>query len=199
MYAWRKMTDEQRAEILQQRNLLGRPWHRPKHRNAEGADQCLFTAACFEHKPHIGHDSERMADFETRLLDTLNTNCDEIIAWAVLPNHYHALARTSDALKILSELGKLHGRTSFEWNGIEITRGRKVWHSAIETAMKSDGHFWSTLNYVHHNPVKHGYVAKWDDWPFSSAASYLKSVGRDEARRVWKLYPINDYGKGWDD
>jgi hypothetical protein len=65
--------------------------------------------------------------------------------------------------------------------------------------LRSDSHFWATINYIHHNPVKHGHVTRWDEWPFSSAAEYLKEVGREEAIRIWKSYPILDYGKGWDD
>lgn len=47
--------------------------------------------------------------------------------------------------------------------------------------------------------MKHGYVKHWQDWPFSSAADYLASIGRDEAVRIWKAFPILDYGSGWDD
>ena len=35
-------------------------------------------------------------------------------------------------------------------------------------------------------------------WPWSSAAEYLGQMGRAEAERVWKEYPIRDYGKKWD-
>jgi putative transposase len=62
----------------------------------------------------------------------------------------------------------------------------------------SEGHFWSSLNYVHHNPVKHGYVSKWQDWPFSSAGEYLKTAGKEKAEMIWRKYPILDYGKDWD-
>jgi putative transposase len=64
--------------------------------------------------------------------------------------------------------------------------------------MKSERHFWATLNYVHHNPVKHRYVKRWVDWPWSSAARYLEEVGREEAERIWSEYPVLDYGKQWD-
>jgi putative transposase len=64
--------------------------------------------------------------------------------------------------------------------------------------MKSDRHYWATLNYVHHNPVHHRYAERWQDWPFSSAAAYLEAVGHETAWRTWKAYPILDYGKEWD-
>jgi putative transposase len=65
--------------------------------------------------------------------------------------------------------------------------------------MRSERHFFATINYVHHNPVHHGYVRLWTDWPWSSAAEYLEQMGRAEAQRVWEGYPIRDHGKKWDD
>ena len=38
----------------------------------------------------------------------------------------------------------------------------------------------------------------WSDWRWSSAEEYLAQIGRAEAERVWKEYPIRDYGKKWD-
>lgn len=142
---------------------------------------------------------DRLACFESALLDAVREPITRIFAWVILPNHYHFLAETEHPLEVISALGKLHGRSSFRWNGEESQRGRQVWCNVAETAMKSERHFWASLNYVHHNPVKHGYVEQWQDWPFSSAARYLEETGREEATRLWKEHPIADYGKGWDD
>ena len=65
--------------------------------------------------------------------------------------------------------------------------------------MRNSAHQWATINYVHHNPVKHGYVEKWHEWPWSSAMDFLASMNREEARQIWKAFPIERYGKGWDD
>ncbi len=64
--------------------------------------------------------------------------------------------------------------------------------------MRSERHFWATVNYVHNNPIKHGYVDGWQDWPFSNAAQYLDQVGREKAEEIWREYPVLDYGKDWD-
>jgi len=117
----------------------------------------------------------------------------------VLPNHYHVLIQTTVILKVLAHLGKMHGRLSFDWNGAEQTRGRQVWCGAAERYMRNDRHFWATINYIHNNPVHHGYVQRWQDWPYSSAAEYLAQMGHEGAARIWKEYPILGYGKDWDD
>jgi putative transposase len=194
-YLWRRLTPEKRQEVLEYRQLLKRPWHRPPHYQ-QGNIHYHLTAACFEHHPHIGHSPGRMAAFSSALLETLP---EPPAAWCVLPNHYHVLVRCPDIKSAISNLGKLHGRTSFLWNGEESERKRKVWHSATDRGMRGDNHFWATVNYIHHNPVKHGYVNQWTDWPFSSAADFIEEVGREKAIEIWKNHPVLDYGKGWDD
>jgi putative transposase len=108
------------------------------------------------------------------------------------------LVHAPDIKVLLRELGRLHGRTSYRWNGEEDLRGRKVWFNATETEMKSERHFWATMNYVLHNGVRHGYVARWQDWPYCNAEQYLAEVGREEVERRWRQYPILDYGAEWD-
>jgi putative transposase len=116
----------------------------------------------------------------------------------VLPNHYHLLVASHDIVGLLRGLGRLHGRTAYQWNGEDGHRGRQVWCKAAETAMKSDRHAHATMNYIHNNPVKHGLVTKWQDWPYSSARAWLERVGQEVAERFWTDYPVGEYGKTWD-
>ena len=140
-----------------------------------------------------------MQSFCESLIDVFKVRQALVHAWCVLPNHYHALVEANDILDVLSGLGRMHGRLSFLWNGEEQVRGRQVWCGAAERYMRNDAHFWATLNYVHHNPVHHGYVERWQDWPFSSVPEFLAQVDRETAEKTWHDYPIRDYGKGWDD
>jgi putative transposase len=140
-----------------------------------------------------------MDEFSAALLDLLRSHARATFAWCVLPNHYHALNETSDVLKLVLELGRLHGRTSHSWNGDEERRGRRVFYRATERYMRSERHFHATLNYVNHNPVHHRYVNHWTEWPWSSAKDYLARAGRAEAERIWREYPLGAYGEKWDD
>ncbi|WP_395741930.1 transposase [Prosthecobacter sp.] len=189
------MTLEQRENVLQSRKLRSRPWHTPPH-PLGGAGDFHLTAACYEHKSIIGHTPERMDSFAEDLLASLEP-C-QIHAWCLLPNHYHVYITTSDLKQTLATLGRLHGRSSFTWNREEALRGRHIWHSIADRQIRNEAHGWATLNYLHHNPVRHGYVSKWQDWPWSSAREYLSHVGETEALKRWKTYPILDYGSGWD-
>jgi putative transposase len=65
--------------------------------------------------------------------------------------------------------------------------------------MRTEDHFFVCLNYVHNNPVKHGYVKKWQDWPFSSVHWYLENKGRDWMLDLWLNHPVLSFGEEWDD
>jgi putative transposase len=117
----------------------------------------------------------------------------------VLPNHYHLLAVVTDLNRTVKCLGQLHGQTSRKWNLEDNRTGRQCWYRCADRAIRSERHMWATMNYVHHNPVKHGYVKKWKEWPFSSAASFLQSVAHERAAAIWRDHPVRDFGKGWDD
>jgi putative transposase len=197
MYEFRKMTPEQRSEALEERRQRRFPWHRPPHPDAPG-EYRLVTGTCFEHRP-ILNSLERLLWFETQFLQAFAQQEVPCAAWCVLPNHYHALVQIMDMKLFAKMIGELHGRTSFELNGLDNARGRQVWYNYQDRCMRSEGHFYTSMNYVHNNPVKHGYVKKWQEWPFSSVHGYLETVGRDWLLDLWLRYPVLDYGKGWDD
>lgn len=199
MYNWRKMTEAQRAEALRERKGRKVPWHAPPHWQYEGKVRFIITAACYEHQPVIRSTISRMEEFEDGLLTACNDAGVHLYAWCVLPNHYHILVQTDDIEGFRDRLGKLHGSTSFRWNGEDDMRGRKVWYRCFERPMKSDRHFWASVNYIHNNPVRHGYCKKWQEWDFSSAADFIERFGREKTIAIWNEYPILDYGKGWDD
>lgn len=197
-YVWRQLTPKQREELLAWRKENQRPWHSPQHRPNFGHLNFHIAAAWYEHSDCIGFSTARMDSFARALLDVFNEHGAVPHAWTILPNHYHALVETEDVLRLLSELGRFHGRTSHAWNGEENTRGRQVFHRSTERAIRSERHFWATINYIHNNPVYHGYVKFWTEWPWTSAHAYLEAMGRDEAERIWRQYPLFRYGQKWD-
>jgi putative transposase len=198
-YLWRQLNQKQRTELLAWRKERGYPWHSPPHRPNFGHLRFLISAACYEHRYYIGYSPGRLDNFSRDLLAVFAAHASQTFAWCVLPNHYHALVEVPNIKRLLHELGLLHGRTSHAWNGEERIRGRKVFFRAVERAIRSERHYWATFNYIHHNPVRHGYVARWTDWPWSSTAEYLTQTGVEEAKRIWREYPVRDYGEGWDE
>lgn len=158
MYLWRQLTTEQREEALRQRKSRKLPWHSPPHIDFEGPVTFIITAACYEHADIAGRSPDRLAEFEEEILKACSGVDAYVNSWCILPNHYHLLVRT-DEIKILrKEIGKVHGRTSFRWNREDSQPGRKVWFNFFDRDMRSQRHFWASMNYIHNNAVHHGYV-----------------------------------------
>ena len=197
MYNWRQMTDEQKTEVLNNRKLNGQAWHAP----ANGYLKTWYhlTAACYEHQSLLGLSPNRIIDFEKVMLASLNKVCESVVAWCVLPNHYHVLIEVMNITECKKALGAVHGSSSFYWNKEENKPGRKCWHRCSVKEINSESHLFATINYIHNNPVKHGYVKKWQDWSFSSAVSYLDDIGIEKAKDMWRKYPVFNMGTGWDD
>lgn len=112
MYNWRKMTDAQRRDVLEHRQLSNQPWHSPPQSLAK----CWYhiSAACDEHAAHIVKSPERMGEFEATLTQAITAEAEELLAWCILPNHYHVLVHCMGIDRIRKALGKLHGRMSHE-------------------------------------------------------------------------------------
>ena len=198
MYRWRQWSPQEREQILEERRVRRNPEHSPPHFASETTSYYMITAACYEHQPIIGISDQRLADFSFDLCQLLHENARQVFAWVVLPNHYHVLVDTIDILAFLKHVGRLHGRTSYAWNNESGKQGRRVWCNACETMMKSEGHFFASVNYIMNNPVRHDYCKKWIDWPFSNANEYLEQVGREVALARWRSYPLHEYGATWD-
>jgi putative transposase len=196
MYNYRKMTEEQRKTVLRTRRINNLPLHEPFHKFDEFSKTYLISAANFEHKAIMKTEVRRQY-LEEMLFSVFNKDDSKIHCWCILPNHYHILINI-DLLKFKNTISKIHWKTSHQWNMEDSVSGRKVWFRFSDRAMKNESHYWASVNYVHYNPVKHGYVKKADMWVSSSFGEYLGKYGRERLVALWRKYPLNDYGKNWD-
>lgn len=197
MYEYRKLTPEQRAGLVQQRLKEGYPAHSPPHPIRDQSFY-LLTATCYEHKHHM-RSQERREQILNRLFELFTGNGMEILAWVVLPNHYHLLVHVTNFGTLGGVFRLVHGAASRQWNLEDETLGRKVWYRYADRVIRSERHYYTTLNYIHYNPVKHGCVGSPCEWEESSVHWYLEHHGREWLRDVWAECPIRDYGCGRDD
>jgi putative transposase len=197
MYEYRRMTPQQQRKAVEARRRAGQPWHAPPHFNQTGG-QYFISAACYEHQS-IMQTPDRRSEWENALIaGVADLDGARLDGWVVLPNHYHMLV-ACDLRVLAGWLGRLHNGKATQWNREDDTPGRKVWHRFSDRSIRSERHYYASLNYLHANPVKHGYVADASDWPWSSLGRYLEQLGRERLVEWWTQFPIDDYGKGWDD
>lgn len=124
-----------------------------------------------------------------------------IDAWAVLPDHMHCLWT----------LPEDDGNFPKRWQAIKMgfsrrmvageplsasrrSRGeRGIWQRRFwEHIVRDERDFAAHMDYIHFNPVKHGYVSLPADWPFSSFHRAVRQglyprawAGPDEAAGMW--------------
>lgn len=124
------------------------------------------------------------------------------IAVCLLPDHLHCLWKLPEGdsnysirwkeikrlftKRYLKEIGPGEERnfSRLKRNEAAIWQ-RRFWEHTILDEEDLELH----LDYIHYNPIKHGYVGHTEDWPWSSFARYVKAgiyendwVGGDEGR-----------------
>lgn len=196
MYEYRKLTPEEQAELVRQRLRRGYPAHSPPHLVRDESFY-LLTAACYEHQHYMNAESRRQ-----ELLNMIFASFPQaditILAWVVLPNHYHLLVHILNFDVLSGLFRRLHGVTSRQWNKEENLTQRKIWYRWSDRAIRSEEHYYRILNYIHYNPVKHGFVELPYHWQHSSVHWYFEIYGRQWLRDTWIEYPIRNYGDDWD-
>ena len=197
-YDYRNLSPDERQAVLTQREAHGYPRHTPPH-PYQLAGRYLLSAANFEHLPLMAA-TDRRTELEASLLGGLQEANVPALAWVVLPNHYHVLIEADSLLKVAAVLKRLHGRTSRAWNLADHQTGqRRVWYHYRDRRIRDEAHLFRALNYVHYNPVKHGYAADPYEWPWTSIHNYVEAHGRDWLREHWRQHPPGNFGQGWDD
>ena len=114
--------------------------------------------------------------FREAVAVTLRERPVEIAAWVVLPDHLHAVwtmpegdrdySRRWGAIKARFSMGLDAGRLRASH---EVRREKGIWQRRFwEHHIRDDDDFAAHVRYCHINPVKHGFVERPEDWPYSS-------------------------------
>ena len=101
----------------------------------------------------------------------------------VLPDHLHFLWQMPESEANYSRpirLIKTHFTQALLDLNIPLTKSSKgkyqLWQNRFwEHRIRDEYDFQSHIDYIHYNPVKHGYVTKAVDWPYSSIHRYIKN------------------------
>ncbi len=157
----------------------------------------IITASTYQRAPYLVSDQAKIL-VRDKLKELIQAFKIRLKAWVILNNHYHLLLKTDNGYSLPHFFQRLHGSTSFIFNGWEGKRGRKVWHNYWDTCIRDKHDFWTRFNYIHNNPIKHGYVNNLSDWPYSSYHYYLRTQGEEWLADVLRTYPVLDYLEGDD-
>ena len=165
--------------------------HQPRHIYAD--DTVTFISASTYKKASYLDTAYKKSYLLTKIRETLSEFGYQFYAWVILDNHYHILFKT----KMGKDLGKvirtIHGNSSHHFNKLEDKQGRRFWQSYWDRCIRNEDDFYRHFNYIHHNPVKHGYIARMEDYPFSSLKYWIEKKGEEWVCSAFEQYPILDY------
>ncbi len=157
----------------------------------------MISANTRGNEPLLASDEAKTIFRET--LKTLVTRQNVALrAWVILDNHYHLLLKTDNGHGLSHFVGQLHGSASMQINEAEGVAHRLIWHNYWDSCIRTEADMWTRFNYIHQNPVKHGYVSRLEDWPFSSYNYYLRTKGEEWLQDCWLRYPVIDFVAGDD-
>ena len=135
-----------------------------------GGDVVFLTHVTYERRPIL-------ADEAALFLECMSRQCGEVgvevIAWVVLPDHVHLLVEAQEAhVPNLMRRIKLAFSSAYrERHG--LVKGRlwqlRYWDHIIRDQEDMNRH----TDYIHYNPVKHGYARDPSEWEWSSFGSFV--------------------------
>lgn len=117
----------------------------------------------------------------------------EAIGWVLNTNHYHILVKVSDGSMLWRFIQNLHSNLARVINKLDRSEGRQIWYQYWDRCVRSERDLYTRLNYIHHNPVKHGLALSTDDYEWSSYKDYLANKGEEWLRDCFEKFPIIDF------
>jgi len=126
-----------------------------------------------------------------------------IFSYVILENHLHLLAQSDDitktmqkfksytAYELLKLLQKNNAQTllnqfSYHKKAHRTESTYQIWEEGFHPKLiQSDSMMKEKIEYIHHNPVKRGYIEEAEHWRYSSAKDYAGVNGLLEIERVW--------------
>ena len=100
-----------------------------------------------------------------------------LMAYVVMPNHWHALILPAPGQSISDILHDIKRVSALRFNR-RRRRSGPFWQSRyFDSFMRTVQDYRDTLEYIHSNPVRDGFVRDHARWPWSSYRQYLGEVG----------------------
>jgi putative transposase len=141
----------------------------------------FFTATLLERRRRLL--TEHIDDLRAVFADARRRRPFVIEAIVVLPDHLHCIwtlpPEDSDFSARWHDIkARFSARIARgEWRSARrVKKGeRGIWQRRFwEHLIRDDRDFQRHVDYIHYNPVKHGYVPRVSDWPYSSFHRYVQ-------------------------
>ena len=97
-----------------------------------------------------------------------------VIAYCLMPNHFHLLLRQNESEAITSLLEKTHKKYARYYNKKYDRKGRIFRSPLNHIETPTDTYLLNACAYIHGNPVQAGLVGFPEEWEYSNFREYLR-------------------------
>ncbi len=170
--------------------------HRPPHLLLDN-EKYFITSRTVDWSPFLDSDEKKkiLYDCILKALMKFNYICD---SWVILDNHYQLVIGVKNSQYLPLFIKQINGGSSRLINKIDNLLNRTIWDQYWDTILDDEKNYWTHINYNHHNPVKHGYVKKMEDYRWSSINEHINKYGHEAVYETFKNYPVIDFTPPWD-
>ncbi len=107
--------------------------------------------------------------------------------WVILDNHYHLMGKSREGKDLTAMIQSIH-RASAPMIVTATGCEKPVWWNYWDYCPRDEYDYWTRINYLLYNPVKHGYVTDLNDYPFSSFQKSFSEMGRGNLAKQFQKY-----------
>ena len=151
----------------------------------------VFNRGCNKEKIFFAESDYK--NLLTKIKLTKNTYKIEVIAYCLLPNHYHLMLYQASNKPISDWLRDLFNGYAQRFNRKYDRSGTIFERTAKPKLITSDKYLIDGIHYIHSNPFKHGIVDNPADWEFSSLSEYLSEENVLVSKRILGNYFHRDF------
>jgi putative transposase len=159
----------------------------PDYLRARTGSVFFFTLVAFQRRPILCHPTIRRS--LRRAIDNLRvTHPFSIDGWVLMPDHLHCIWTLPEGDSDFSTRWSLLKRSVSRFSrdvaadSRDCSRSRRkhrestIWQRRFwEHVIRDERDFERHLDYIHFNPVRHGYVTRAVEWPYSTIHRYVKA------------------------
>ncbi len=164
--------------------------HNPPHLFRPNA-KYFITGATYQKKHYLESDEAKAKTIEY-MFKSFEHFGWTIEDWILLNNHYHLMADAPEKAETLGQVINNFHKYSALWikkNLFPEITNEKIWHNYWDTCITYEKSYFSRINYIWFNAVKHQYVEDAKDWKFGSF--YYRFKNLENVKEIVEQYPYD--------
>jgi len=165
--------------------------HNPPHL-FKPESKYFITARTYKKKKFFKTDKAKSNLFQS-IFTSFNNRNWIIEDWVILDNHYHLLVSSSEKPEDLGTIiNEIHKFTAL-WikkNNPQSKSSHKIWFNYWDRCITYENSYFTRVNYIWNNPVKHNYCKFAKDYKFGSYYNRYR-LEKEYTESIISNYPFN--------